>query len=163
MRGAAARGRRAGMALVDRDVAPGDHASAPRRRRSPPGAARARPRGRVPRQEAHRDAVRPGRRERAAEPGAEERVRELQRHPGAVAGVGVGARGAAVLEVRERACGAHDSLVARDAVEPRDERDAARVVLVGRVVEADAAFTAAPRWPSLSPVWCALDRWGEGR
>ena len=50
---------------------------------------------------------------------------------------GVGALGAAVLEVRERRRRAHERLVARDAVEARDEGDAARVVLVRRVVEAD--------------------------
>ena len=49
----------------------------------------------------------------------------------------VGALGAAVLEVGERGQRAHDRLVARDAVEARDERDAAGIVLVGRVVEAD--------------------------
>ena len=50
---------------------------------------------------------------------------------------GVGTLGAAVLEVGERGRGAHERLVTRDAVQTGDERDAARVVLVRRVVEAD--------------------------
>ena len=73
------------------------------------------------RQEAHPDAVRARLRQRAAELGAEQRVRQPQRHPGAVAGVGVGPRCAPVLEVRERAGGPHDGLVRGLPVQPRDE------------------------------------------
>ena len=71
--------------------------------------------------------------------GGEEQMRDLQEDSGTVAGLGVGARGAAVLEVRERAERPPHRLVRRHAVEPRDERDAAGVVLVGRVVEAGRA------------------------
>ena len=52
-------------------------------------------------------------------------------------GSGVGAGGASVLEVGERGRGPHDRLVTRDAVQARDERHAAGVVLVRRIVEAD--------------------------
>ena len=55
--------------------------------------------------------------------------------PGAVAGVRVGALCAAVLEVRHCAERAVDRLVGRLPVQPRDERDTARVVLERRVVE----------------------------
>ena len=88
-------------------------------------------------EEAHRDAVLPGRRKRGADLGAKQRVRKLQGHARPVAGAGVGALRAAVLEVGERRCRAHDRLVTGDAVQPRHEGDAARVVLVRRVVEAD--------------------------
>ena len=91
---------------------------------------------------------------------AEKRIRQLQRHARAVAGARVGALGAAVLEVRERRRRAHERLVARDAVEPCDEGDAARVVLVRRVVEADGLHE--PALPSRpSRLCCALDRGGE--
>ena len=50
---------------------------------------------------------------------------------------GVGAGRAAVLEVLERRDARSIVSWLALAVEPRDERDAARVVLVGRVVEAD--------------------------
>ena len=66
----------------------------------------------------------------------EEFMRDLQENSGAVARLGVRARGAAVLEVREGGQRPPDGLVARLRVEPRDERDPAGVVLVGRVVEA---------------------------
>ena len=56
--------------------------------------------------------------------------------PGAVAGVRVSALGAAVLEVLERVERLLDDGMGRLAPELRDERDAARVVLVGGVVEA---------------------------
>jgi hypothetical protein len=65
----------------------------------------------------------------------EEPVGELEEDPGAVAGLRVGAGGAAVLEVREGAQRAADRLVRGAGVEAGDEGDAARVVLVGRVVE----------------------------
>ena len=88
-------------------------------------------------QEAHRDAVAAERRQRSADLGAKQRVRQLERHARTVAGEGVGALGAPVLEVGERRRSAHERLVTRHAVQTGDERDAARVVLVRRVVEAD--------------------------
>jgi hypothetical protein len=63
-------------------------------------------------------------------------MRYLQENPGSVARLGIRAGGPAVLEVGERREGAPDRLVASDAVEAGDERDAAGVVLVHRVVEA---------------------------
>ena len=104
---------------------------------------------------------RPRRRQRGAELAAEERVRKLQRHARAVAAAGVGALGAAVLEVGERRQRAHDRLVARDAVEPGDERDAAGVVLVRRVVEADGLH--GPLIPSPSSRLSDVRLTGEAR
>ena len=149
-------GRRAGVALVDRDVAPRDDLlpfGLDRLGEEPLERLGAR---RVARQEAHRDAVAAERRQRGAELGAKESVRQLQRHAGAVAGAGVGALGAAVLEVGERRQRAHDGLVTRDAVEPRDERDAAGVVLVGRVVEADSLHSRSSR---CRPLGCVPLAW----
>ena len=105
----------------------------------------------VVRQEADRDAVAAERRQLRVEHAAEERVGKLHQDPRAVAGQAVRPGGAAVLEVRERGEGAHDRLVRGDGVEMRDERDAARVVLVRRVVETDAACHSSP-----PPVGCAL-------
>jgi hypothetical protein len=62
-------------------------------------------------------------------------VRQLDEDPGSVAGLGVGARGAAVLEVRERAQGPADGLVRGAGIQPGDEGHPAGVVLVRRVVE----------------------------
>ena len=67
-------------------------------------------------QEADRDAVAARRRQlEAATAAAQERVGHLQQDPGAVAGVGVGALGAAVLEVLERVQRLFDDGVARVA------------------------------------------------
>ena len=66
---------------------------------------------------------------------AEERVRDLDEDPGAVARVRVGAGRAAVLEVRERDERPLDRLVARHPVQARDEGDAAGVVLERGVVQ----------------------------
>ena len=66
----------------------------------------------------------------------EEPVGNLHQHPGAVAGVGVGALGAPVLHVRQRAQTPLDGLVRRDGIEAGDQRDTAAVVLVSGVVEA---------------------------
>ena len=137
MRGAVAAADAPACALVDRHVAPGDDRlplrldrlrQEPLERRGALGVAG---------QEAHRDAVAAEGRQRGADLGAKQRVRQLERHARAVAGEGVGALGASVLEVGERRRGAHERLVTRDAVQTGDERDAAGVVLVRRVVEAD--------------------------
>ena len=93
----------------------------------------------VARQEADADAVGAGRREVLLDDSTDEVVGQLEQDPGAVAGVRVGARGAAMLEVLERDDRALHGLVRRHAVELGDHRDAAGVVLVGRVVEADPA------------------------
>ena len=76
----------------------------------------------------HADAVRAGGGEGDPEPaglGAQEAVGDLQQQAGAVAGGLVAADRAAVLEVHEHAHPVLDHLVERDAVEPRDEADAA--------------------------------------
>ena len=90
----------------------------------------------VARQEAHADAVAARLGQLEVDVGAEEGVRDLEQEPGAVAGAHVGALGPAVLEVVERLERLGDDVVARDVVEPRDHGDAAGVVLVPRVVQA---------------------------
>ena len=147
--------RRPGLALVDGDVAP-------RHYPLPLGLdglvqkllELCRATG-VAREEAHGDAVRPERRQLRADLGAEKRVRQLQRHARAVARARVGALGAAVLQVCERRRSAHECLVARDAVEPCNEGDAARVVLVRRVVEADGSHSVRSFALPLACVVCA--------
>ena len=91
------------------------------------------------RQEADADAVRAPRREidpRARELLAQEAVGDLEEDAGAVSGLGIGALGAAVLHVVERDERLPDHLVRRGRAQARDERDAAGIVLVGRVVQA---------------------------
>ena len=98
--------------------------------------------GRVGREEAHRDGELAGTGDvfgLDTELGgalAEELVGKLDQDAGAIAGVGVGPSGAAVLEEVERRDRALDHLVDRLAVEARQARYAAPIVLVGRVVEA---------------------------
>ena len=86
-------------------------------------------------QEAHRHAVAPGRRELGHD-AAVQLVGHLEQDPGAVAGLGIGPGGTAVVEVLVGRDPALDHVVAGRPVQARDERDAARVVLVARVVEA---------------------------
>ena len=80
--------------------------------------------------------VLPERREVEAADGAEERVRQLDHDPGAVAGVLLGADGTAVVEVAQRLEGVRDDPVVRRPAERRDHRDAAGVDLAVRAVEA---------------------------
>jgi hypothetical protein len=75
---------------------------------------------------------------------AEERVRQLDQDPRAVAGLGIGPGRAAVLHVDERGEGALQRLVGGDPVQARDEGDAAGVVLVGGVVEPDPLHAVLP-------------------
>ncbi len=91
------------MAQVERHVAPADDALAlgldgVGEEALELGGAR----GVLAREEAHRDAVLPGRREVVADDGAEEPVGKLEQDPRAVARPRVGAGRAAVLEVLER-------------------------------------------------------------
>ena len=90
----------------------------------------------VAREEAHRNAVVAGLRQRLVENRAEERVGQLEQDAGAVSRVRIGTRCAPVLQVLERLQRALDRLVLRNRVEPRDERDPARIVLVVGGVEA---------------------------
>ena len=121
---------------VDRDVAPAEHALAldadvELEHRLELGAPLV-----VGRQEADRDAVAAALGQLEVDDRAEERVGQLQQHPGAVAGARVGARGAAVLEVLDGAQAHVDDVVRRHVVQAGDERHAAGIVLVARVVEA---------------------------
>ena len=66
----------------------------------------------------------------------EEPVGHLHEHARTVAGVGLAADGATVVEVAQRGEAVGDDLVARDAGQGRDHGDTAGVVLVLRVVQA---------------------------
>ena len=68
--------------------------------------------------------------------GAQERVGHLRDDARAVAGAGVGADRAAVLEVPQRVERRGDDVVSGGAAKGRDHREAAGVLLVGRVVQA---------------------------
>src|SRR5439155_12569601 len=126
---------RSGMTAVHRYVAPPEDGETFRADRVFEDRLELEPPRLLLRQEADGDAVEPGRRQHERNLGAEKRVGELDEDPRAVAGVGIGARSAAVLEVLERLESTDDRLVATRAVEPRDEGDAARVVLERWVVE----------------------------
>jgi hypothetical protein len=67
---------------------------------------------------------------------ANERIRDLNEDARAIAGLGIGGRGPAVLEVLEDRERLDDHVVARAALHPRDEAHAARVVLHRRAIEA---------------------------
>ena len=127
----------ADVVLVDRDVAPADHALALVRDGLLEELLELRPPLLVPRQEADAHPVGARRREVLPDQAAHQRVGHLEQDPGAVAGVRVGPRGAAVLEVLQGDDRPLDGLVRRLAVQTRDERDAACIVLVCGVVEAD--------------------------
>ena len=130
-------GRDADVVLVDRHVAPGDDALALVGHRALEQRLELLPAVLLVRQEAHAHAVGARRRQVLVEHRAHERVGHLEQDPGAVARVRVGTRRAAVLEVLQRHDRALDRLVRRLAVEPRDEGDAAGVVLVAWVVKAN--------------------------
>ena len=86
-------------------------------------------------QECGADGIAAGARQLEAAHGPQERVGHLEQDAGAVAGVGLGAGRAAVVEVAQRGeCGLDDP-VRRDPGQGGDERDATRVVLVLSVVQ----------------------------
>ena len=89
----------------------------------------------VERQEGEAHAVGPRRRQREVDHRPEEPVGDLEEDAGAVTGVDLGARGAAVVEVAERVEGVGDDRTAGPALDVADERDPAGVVLEARVVE----------------------------
>ena len=131
--------RGAEVSAVGRHVAPAEQALAlfvddsAERVLHPP------PLGRVARQEHHAHAVGPG--PRQLETGgvrrlAEELVRKLQEHAGAVARVHLAAARAAVQEIDGYLERLPDELVRSLALDVHDEPDAARVVLEARVVQA---------------------------
>ena len=88
----------------------------------------------------------------------EEPVGHLHEHAGAVAGVGFTADGTAVVEVAQRGEAVGDDLVAGHAGEGRDHGDAARVVLVLRVVQALRGRESVHCWP----LGC-VERWIRNR
>ena len=129
--------RRADVLVVDRHVAPPDRALSLGLDRVLDQLLEHQPPLGVARQVADTDAVPAGRRK--LDPGGrapQERVGDLQEDPRAVAGVRVGALGTTMLEVLERVERLLDHRVTGLAPQLRDQRDAARVVLVRRVVEA---------------------------
>ena len=147
------RGGVADVARVDGNVAPADDALSLLFDRRLEQTLELGPTRGLSRQEAHSDAVAPGRRQLVVESSAEERVGDLDEDPRPVAGARVRARGAAMLEVGERGQRTVDRLVRWRAVEPSDEGDAARVVLARRIVEAGRLHPV-----TLSPVLCELVR-----
>jgi hypothetical protein len=122
--------------VVDRHVAPAEHALALDADVDLQQLLDLAPVDRVGGQEADADAVAPGLGQLEVDRRAEEAVRQLDEDPGAVAGADVGTLGAAVLQVVERLERLDHDVVAGDVVQARDHGDAARVVLVPRVVEA---------------------------
>ena len=86
-------------------------------------------------QVADADSVETPRRQLDAGDGADEGVGNLKQDAGAIAGVGVRAFGAAMLEVLERVEGLLHDRVSRFPPELGDQRDTARVMLVRGVVE----------------------------
>ena len=92
----------------------------------------------VLRQEAHGDGVVAGRRQvdaRLARPVAQQGVGDLDQAAGAVAHQRVGADGAAVVEIDQDLQALADDVVRLPALDVGHEADAARVVLVARVVK----------------------------
>jgi len=102
----------------------------------------------------------------------EEPIGHLDRDAGAVAGVRLGPLRAPVLEVAERSDAHGDDLVAGPAFDVDHERDAAGVVLVGRVVQAERggkvgrpggaqlrAHVSRHHCPSTSLVWVTQQWW----
>ena len=88
---------------------------------------------------------------------AEEAVGHLEQDAGAVAGVRLGSRGTAVLQVAQRGERLGDDVVARDTGKRRDERDTAGVVLVLSVVQAlrSGASEQTCGWPECGRRECA--------
>src|SRR6185436_9955715 len=101
-------------------------------------------RGRVARQEYHADAVLPRRRQLHAllrHLLAEEAVGDLDQAARAVGQLRVVAHRAAVAQVLQDREALLDDAVRLPALDVRDEADAARVVLVGRVIQARSGFS----------------------
>ncbi len=93
----------------------------------------------VRRQKSDPGRVRAGVRELEVDHGPVERVGHLDEDSGPVAGVHVGARGAAVLQMAERTHRLGHQVVRGTAVHVHDERDAAGVVFESRVVQTPRA------------------------
>ena len=91
--------------------------------------------GRVGGYEREAVAVGAGRRERESCDFPQEAVGNLEEDAGAVAGVDLGTRGAAMVEVAEGSEGGGDDVAACPTQDVGDERDPARVVLKPGVIE----------------------------
>ncbi len=98
---------------------------------------------RLHRQESQPDGVLPRWWQDVAELGAQEAIGDLDEDPRSVAGVGLGAGGATVVEVGQRREGGVDELAAGHALQVGDEGDTTRVVLEAGVVQAVALSAAA--------------------
>ena len=132
-------GRLGQRGIVDRHVAEADQRQAFGLRRLGDDLVDVLARCRVLRHEPVADAVVPDRRQFDALLGhllAEEAVRNLHQHAGAVAHQRIGADGAAMREVLEHGQTVLDDLVRLHALHLGDEADAAGIVLVARIVEA---------------------------
>ncbi len=70
----------------------------------------------------------------------EEGVGQLEQQAGPVTRVGIAAAGAAVLEIYQYADGVANDVVGLHAVQIRNDTDAARVVLIGRIVQTPGVF-----------------------
>jgi len=127
----------ADICVVDGHLAPAEDFLALRENRPLDQCGKLRPLVRLVGHEAHPDAIAPARGQLEVDDGAQERVGDLDEDAGAVAGLLVSARGAAMLEVLERLERERDDVVIRLVAQPSDDADAASVVLVARVVEAD--------------------------
>src|SRR5690606_36624826 len=92
-------------------------------------------RGRVGGEEHDAGGVATRRRQLGRHHRAEELVRDLDEDAGTVAGAGLGTDGAAVVQVVQHGEGVPDDVVAGGAGQRGDEADAARVVLLGRLVQ----------------------------
>ena len=91
------------------------------------------------RQERNPDGVLPRGRQGEVDDRPQEAVGDLDRDASAVAGVRLGPLRAAMLEVAEGADAHRDDLVGGSPLDVDHERDAACVVLVGGVVQAEGA------------------------
>ena len=143
------------FARDDRQVAPAQHDLPFGRHRLLEQLLELAPVCRLLREEAHGDAVPPHRGQIEAGRCAQERIGQLNEDPSSISGLGIRACGTAVLEVLERPQRLRDRVVTAVPVEARHERDAAGIVLEGRVVE-----PLPPHRARLSPD-CWLVRRGE--
>src|SRR5207244_3908499 len=125
--------------FIDRHVSPAQNFQAFLARRLPPDAPDVLAIDRYARQEQLSDRIilRSGQGEADALGLIDKEVmRDLQKDAGAVARLGIGAHGAAVLEIAQYAEAIGDDLVALEIVDIGDEADAAGIVFVTRIIKA---------------------------
>ncbi|OPZ67872.1 MAG: hypothetical protein BWY83_02484 [bacterium ADurb.Bin478] len=88
------------------------------------------------RQKRHADGIVPGLRQiECGDLRAEQLIGDLQHEPGAVAGAGVAAHRAAVLQIDQRLQGQLHDLVTGDAVQPGEKTDSATVMFKSRIIQ----------------------------